>query len=257
MKKSDSQSYFICRLLTQLLVLVAVGTSCKQVNGASLHLKGEINWNNLINNLQPETQGTTQVRKHWLLNQCSNRFVQVMGLGRKSVDARGPNARKMLSTIVFIPTSRGKIKMHAEETGNYICIARSGRPTSRANYKKKNCEFREIYLHDGSIQFVLADNSTFKSRSKPVNLYLGFNKKGRPLKGTDRHYQSKPNCFTFSKLTPNLEDKSKCPTSGSGPAGVSFCDLYKMFEKKPKQPKTTRKMRHNKNHKEHRRSTTR
>lgn len=74
-------------------------------------------------------------------------------------------------------------------------------------------------------------------------MYVGFNKKGKPLKGTDFNIK-REDCFKFQKLDHNrTSNKPTCPSrGGAGPKDVDFCD--KTFLEIAKV-----KLRHSKHHK--------
>lgn len=114
----------------------------------------------------------------------------------------------------------------------------------QAKLRMKGCEFKEEYSSDGAMQYRLAD--------KDRMIYLGFNKDGRPLKGTNIYNKNKQNCFKFTKMP--ADPKRGCATigTGNGPA-VSYCSFYnKMYSKDKRKQTKARKIRHSKSHKQRR-----
>lgn len=241
MKKSDPTDFTICRLLTLLLiVLVGLGRASNQVNGASLGVipmkDAKIDFGTFFSNTTTVEETGTNIRKHLLYNLCSDRVVKIFRRGRKGINARGKVDGKNMefSKLIFASTPAGTIKIYGQKTDLHICFNKRGKLVAKSSDKSILCHFKEEYS-EGHMY------THYRSASTKL-LYLGFNKNGRPLKGTDFN-RKKEDCFKFHKMDHNPSRTSSTFCSGK-PEGVNFCDKKFLDIINP----VRNKKRHNRQH---------
>ncbi|CAL1261889.1 unnamed protein product [Larinioides sclopetarius] len=129
-------------------------------------------------------------RTYKLYNQCSGNHIQIIG---KVVNAKGspdsPNAN-----MSFISTrSRhhfNAINIMGQKSGRYLCFNKKGKLIVRFNGRKKLCLFRESMSVDHYTVLQSLYDSTW---------YIGFNRRGKPLKGSLYSKAKMQRCFHFVK----------------------------------------------------------
>lgn len=247
-----------CRLLTLLLiVLVSVVSAAKTVDGAALRgnplqdaqadLYSLFFNKNIRDNFESAKTGeTTQIRKHFLYNMCSERFVKMIRKGRKGISAKGKGNSKNMDflKLIFESLPNGAMRIFGEHTDLHLCFNHRGKLIARKNGTKRGCQFKEEYTET-------RDYTMYRS-TENTNWYLGFKKNGKPLKGIAINDKSKEDCFKFQKLS-KLPTRNRTNTSRkkckrkNGPAGVDFC--HETFQEIIN---SGRKVRHSKSHRRRR-----
>lgn len=112
-------------------------------------------------------------------------------------------------------------------------------------FKSLRCQFKEEYSKDKYTHYKTADATK--------DWYLGFNKNGKPLKGTDINNKfnvKNQDCFKFQKLhQTRTSGQAICPGNGDGPERVNFCDNHILnMLKQNSSVRAKNRKRHDSNH---------
>ncbi|XP_023222990.1 fibroblast growth factor 17-like isoform X1 [Centruroides vittatus] len=174
---------FITKLL-QVTVLACMYSSpmvlCQDV--ASGLVKG-------AENLPGSITGADVKRYSLLYNQCSRKHLSIVG---KNITALGvdqsPFANMSLETVVRKNTIG--LKIMGLNSGRYLCFNKRGKLIARFVGENKRCLFKEVLSPDMYTKFQSLYNSDW---------FVGFNKKGKPLKGKPDRHKGKRHCFSFIK----------------------------------------------------------
>ncbi|KAK6186453.1 hypothetical protein SNE40_008490 [Patella caerulea] len=141
-----------------------------------------------------------------LINQCSNRHVQMKYGGKRGrVNARGRPSSNF-THLTFISLSGGIILVRGAETKKYLCFNRKGRLVLKHNYHKKRCAFRE--------QVSRGDYIRLRSAEQPA-WFVGFRPNGKPLPGYAIRNSRKEVCYDFlRKRLFNSRTNTNSPIQG-------------------------------------------
>ncbi|GIX95955.1 fibroblast growth factor 8b [Caerostris darwini] len=129
-------------------------------------------------------------RSYKLYNQCSGNHVQVVG---KLVNAKGSADNPFVNMSFISARSRhhqNAINIVGQKTKNYVCFNKKGKLIVRKNGRKKLCLFREDLSKD--------HYTVLQSLYDPT-WYVGFNRRGKPLRGSQYSLPKLQNCFHFVK----------------------------------------------------------
>ncbi|CAG5988764.1 unnamed protein product [Menidia menidia] len=93
---------------------------------------------------------------------------------RSGIGRRGDGPERAL-LVVETETFGSHIRIKGKESGHYICMNEKGKIVGRPDGSKQECVFIEEFLEN---------NYTALVSAKYTGWYLGFNRKGRPKKGS-------------------------------------------------------------------------
>ncbi|KAL1261672.1 hypothetical protein QQF64_006937 [Cirrhinus molitorella] len=113
-----------------------------------------------------------QVRIYQLYSRTTGKHVQILG---KKINANGDDGGKYALLVVETETFGSHIRIKGKESGYYICMNKNGKIIGKPNGNNQECVFVEEYLEN---------NYTALVSAKYKGWYLGFNRKGRPKKGS-------------------------------------------------------------------------
>ncbi|XP_005093476.2 fibroblast growth factor 8 [Aplysia californica] len=189
--KAVALNLLLVMLLTSLLIYLFVALAAPYVDGASSEFLSSIDAD-LLSKIEDNqfVGGRPFVTNQKLVSACSERLVQMRS--QKKIDARG-DARSVLTDFLFEsdPHGGGRVRIKARIFKKYLCFSRRGRLISRTNGRSLQCVFREE-PHNGRIKLQSAANPRW---------YVGFNKRGRRLKGYSmRKRKRRQPCYEFTKL---------------------------------------------------------
>ncbi|XP_061642985.1 fibroblast growth factor 24 isoform X4 [Phyllopteryx taeniolatus] len=117
----------------------------------------------------PDDLSRKQVRIYQLYSRTTSKHVQILG---KKVNANGDDGALL---IVETETFGSHIRIKGKESEHYICMNEKGKIVGRPDGRKQECVFVEEFLEN---------NYTALVSAKYKGWYLGFNRKGRPKKGS-------------------------------------------------------------------------
>ncbi|KAM9794979.1 fibroblast growth factor 24 [Neosynchiropus ocellatus] len=120
----------------------------------------------------PDDVSRKQVRTYQLYSRTTGRHVQILG---KKVNANGDDGGKYALLVVETETFGSHIRIKGKESEHYICMNEKGKIVGRTDGRKQECVFVEEFLEN---------NYTALVSAKYKGWYLGFNRKGRPKKGS-------------------------------------------------------------------------
>ncbi|KAG8179416.1 hypothetical protein JTE90_026316 [Oedothorax gibbosus] len=129
-------------------------------------------------------------RNYKLYNLCSGHHVQIIG---KEINARGLSDNANANMSFISARSRhhlNAINIMGQKSGRYVCFNKRGKLIVRFNGRKKLCLFQEDFSKE--------HYTVLKSLYNP-EWYVGFNKKGKPLKGSLHSKSKMESCFHFLK----------------------------------------------------------
>ncbi|BFZ01850.1 hypothetical protein BsWGS_04889 [Bradybaena similaris] len=108
----------------------------------------------------------------------------------KKISANGTR-HSLYSCLKFISDASGAIKIKSSVVNAYLCFSRKGRLISRTSAESAQCKFREV-TRTNFIKLQSVANQ---------NWYMGFDKRGRKLKGfAKQDTWDREKCFMFNKL---------------------------------------------------------
>uniref|UniRef100_A0AAQ5Z6P4 Fibroblast growth factor n=1 Tax=Amphiprion ocellaris TaxID=80972 RepID=A0AAQ5Z6P4_AMPOC len=120
----------------------------------------------------PDDLSRKQVRIYQLYSRTTGRHVQILG---KKINANGDDGGKYALLVVETETFGSHIRIKGKESEHYICMNEKGKIVGRPDGRKQECVFVEEFLEN---------NYTALVSAKYKGWYLGFNRKGRPKKGS-------------------------------------------------------------------------
>uniref|UniRef100_G3PWR4 Fibroblast growth factor n=1 Tax=Gasterosteus aculeatus aculeatus TaxID=481459 RepID=G3PWR4_GASAC len=120
----------------------------------------------------PDDLSRKQVRIYQLYSRTTGKHVQILG---KKVNANGDDGGKYALLVVETETFGSHIRIKGKESEHYICMNEKGKIVGRPDGRKQECVFVEEFLEN---------NYTALVSAKYKGWYLGFNRKGRPKKGS-------------------------------------------------------------------------
>ncbi|XP_015925960.1 fibroblast growth factor 8 [Parasteatoda tepidariorum] len=181
-------------LIFRLLQIASLAYLCSFFKMASCH--------SLSVSLEKEAESLLQnsqdvIRTYKLYNQCSGRHVQIVDM---AVNARGLSdsihANISFKSVVHVRHSHA-INIKAQNSEHYLCFNKKGKLIVRFNGKKqapllrrKVCLFKEGFSEEHF--------TVIRSLYDPT-WYVGFNRKGKPLKGNLHSIKKHEKCFNFIK----------------------------------------------------------
>uniref|UniRef100_A0A3Q0S4K6 Fibroblast growth factor n=1 Tax=Amphilophus citrinellus TaxID=61819 RepID=A0A3Q0S4K6_AMPCI len=113
-----------------------------------------------------------QVRVYQLYSRASGKHVQIQG---KRVTAAAEDGNLYARLFVETDTFGSRVRIRGAESGRYLCMNRNGKLVGKPNGRSKDCIFTEI---------VLENNYTAFQNAKYEGWYVGFTRKGRPIKAS-------------------------------------------------------------------------
>ncbi|KAJ6658596.1 hypothetical protein lerEdw1_019984 [Lerista edwardsae] len=121
-----------------------------------------------------------QVRYSQLYSRSSSKHLQV--LPSRAVSASGEDGDKYALLAVESDTFGSHVRIRGQETGLYLCMAKQGRVLAKLHGRSRACVFVEELLENSY--------TAFRSAKRP-GWYLGFTRRGRPLRGSRirRHHR--------------------------------------------------------------------
>ncbi|XP_014067490.1 fibroblast growth factor 18 [Salmo salar] len=120
----------------------------------------------------PDDLSRKQIRIYQLYSHTTGKHVQILG---KKVNANGDDGGKYALLVVETETFGSHIRIKGKESEYYICMNKNGKIVGKLNGRNQECVFVEEFLEN---------NYTALVSAKYKGWYLGFNRKGRPKKGS-------------------------------------------------------------------------
>nr|XP_054595328.1 fibroblast growth factor 24 isoform X1 [Nothobranchius furzeri] len=120
----------------------------------------------------PDDLSRKQVRIYQLYSRTTGKHVQILG---KKINANGDDGGKYALLVVETETFGSHVRIKGKESEHYICMNEKGKIVGRPDGRKQECVFVEEFLEN---------NYTALVSAKYKGWYLGFNRKGRPKKGS-------------------------------------------------------------------------
>ncbi|KAJ8281088.1 hypothetical protein GJAV_G00063360 [Gymnothorax javanicus] len=120
----------------------------------------------------PDELSRKQIRIYQLYSRTTGKHVQILG---KKVNANGDDGGKYALLVVETETFGSHIRIRGKESGHYICMNKNGKVIGKLNGGGQECVFVEEFLENNYTALVSAQYKGW---------YLGFNRKGRPKKGS-------------------------------------------------------------------------
>ncbi|XP_055745204.1 fibroblast growth factor 18-like [Salvelinus fontinalis] len=120
----------------------------------------------------PDDLSRKQIRIYQLYSHTTGKHVQILG---KKVNANGDDGGKYALLVVETETFGSHIRIKGKESEYYICMNKNGKIIGKLNGRNQECVFVEEFLEN---------NYTALVSAKYKGWYLGFNRKGRPKKGS-------------------------------------------------------------------------
>ncbi|XP_012675607.1 fibroblast growth factor 24 [Clupea harengus] len=120
----------------------------------------------------PDELSRKQTRSYQLYSRTTGKHVQILG---KKINANGDDGSKYALLVVETETFGSRIRIQGKESGYYICMNKNGKIIGKLNGLNQECVFVEEFLEN---------NYTALVSAKYKGWYLGFNRKGRPKKGS-------------------------------------------------------------------------
>ncbi|XP_015199332.1 fibroblast growth factor 24 isoform X4 [Lepisosteus oculatus] len=117
----------------------------------------------------PDDLSRKQIRIYQLYSRTTGKHVQILG---KRINANGDDGALL---VVETETFGSHIRIKGKESGYYICMTNKGKIIGKLQGKNPECVF---------VEEVLENNYTALVSAKYKGWYLGFNRKGRPKKGS-------------------------------------------------------------------------
>nr|NP_001310410.1 fibroblast growth factor 18-like precursor [Priapulus caudatus]AKU77014.1 FGF8/17/18 [Priapulus caudatus] len=159
--------YYLLLLLLQTAVLLQL----LLINSVeSSPLSDPASWTH-VNQERAHDQPYMFQRKYRLFNERSKHFVEMM---HKRIRATGKPTSKYVELVVESAGFDSRLRIYCDVTKRYLCFNSRGRPIARQHGENEKCKFYERITPDGHTEFQSVFNDTW---------LLGFNKKGKPLKG--------------------------------------------------------------------------
>ncbi|XP_067312447.1 LOW QUALITY PROTEIN: fibroblast growth factor 24 [Pseudorasbora parva] len=134
--------------------------------------QGSADFQFYIENHTRDDVSRKQVRIYQLYSRTTGKHVQILG---KKINANGDDGGKYALLVVETETFGSHIRIKGKESGYYICMNKNGKIIGKPNGNNQECVFVEEYLEN---------NYTALVSAKYKGWYLGFNRKGRPKKGS-------------------------------------------------------------------------
>ncbi|KAJ8380009.1 hypothetical protein SKAU_G00007870 [Synaphobranchus kaupii] len=116
---------------------------------------------------QPATSPVYQ-----LYSRTSGKHVQIQG---KKVTANAEDGNTFARLFVETDTFGSRVRIRGAESGRYLCMNRKGKLVGKPSGRSRDCIFTEI---------VLENNYTAFQNAKYEDWYVGFTRKGRPIKAS-------------------------------------------------------------------------
>ncbi|PWA18752.1 fibroblast growth factor 24 [Poecilia latipinna] len=120
----------------------------------------------------PDDLSRKQVRIYQLYSRTTGKHVQILG---KKINANGDDGGKYALLVVETETFGSHVRIKGKESEHYICMNDKGKIVGRPDGRRQECVFVEEFLEN---------NYTALVSAKYKGWYLGFNRKGRPKKGS-------------------------------------------------------------------------
>ncbi|XP_063045201.1 fibroblast growth factor 24 [Engraulis encrasicolus] len=120
----------------------------------------------------PDVLSRKQTRSYQLYSRTTGKHVQILG---NKINANGDDGSKYALLVVETETFGSHVRIQGKESGFYICMNKQGKIIGKRNGRNQECVFVEEFLEN---------NYTALVSAKYKGWYLGFNRKGRPKKGS-------------------------------------------------------------------------
>ncbi|XP_053110582.1 fibroblast growth factor 18-like [Hemicordylus capensis] len=121
----------------------------------------------------PEDPSRRHTRTYQLYSRTSSRHVQV--LPGRLVLANGEDGNKYALLAVESDAFGSRVRIRGQETGLYVCMGHRGHVRAKLNGRGRACVFAEELLENHYTAFESAQHHGW---------YLGFTRRGRPLRGS-------------------------------------------------------------------------
>ncbi|XP_066995103.1 fibroblast growth factor 18 [Anabrus simplex] len=138
----------------------------------------------------------SMVRSVRLYNDCSLSYMGIDMKGRVlAVEREDDSLNRFQNLTIKSMDYNVALMIYAEASKRFLCFNRKWKPVGLKNFNKKMCLFYEEMLSSGYTRFRSANQSHF----------VGFNKRGKPLRGNAAKPNSKDEkCFNFVKNDTNF-----------------------------------------------------
>ncbi|XP_056448176.1 fibroblast growth factor 17-like isoform X2 [Gadus chalcogrammus] len=113
-----------------------------------------------------------QVRVYQLYSRTSGKHVQIQG---KRVSATAEDGNTFARLYVETDTFGSRVRIRGAESGRYLCMNRKGKLVGKPNGRGMDCIFTEV---------VLENNYTAFQNARYDGCFVGFTRKGRPLRAS-------------------------------------------------------------------------
>ncbi|GFY65924.1 fibroblast growth factor 17 [Trichonephila inaurata madagascariensis] len=127
-------------------------------------------------------------RRYKFFNQCSEKQIEMVGASVTALGAPdSPNSNLILQTAHY----KNVIGFHiiGEKNGRYLCFNKKSKLIVKFSGASPRCMFEEQMSQD----FYTVIKSTFH------DWYIGFNKKGKAILGSEKVKANRKRCFYFTK----------------------------------------------------------
>ncbi|XP_062572529.1 uncharacterized protein LOC134234468 [Saccostrea cucullata] len=231
MRKSAHSFSFICRSSKLLLILLLCLVNFSQVvSGFKFDLQK-----------LPETLNgpqTSLVRKGYLWNLCSKKFVRIKKPGSRGVDATGTKG-KDFTLLKVTSIDGGFLRIQGMDNNLFLCFNKKGKLRIRNRPPRSlphSCDFSQNLTTLGY--------HTFKLRDRP-DWSVGFKKNGRKLPGFIRPGKNHERCHHFELEIIDLRVRTQPYDFDKLPPGYVFPNERKNKNKQKRRRKIRHKRRKN------------
>uniref|UniRef100_A0A1B6BZU2 Fibroblast growth factor n=1 Tax=Clastoptera arizonana TaxID=38151 RepID=A0A1B6BZU2_9HEMI len=131
----------------------------------------------------------SMVRSVRLYNDCAGRYVRADTRGRVFADA--DESDKFQNLTIRSTDFSLKLTIFGEESKRYLCFNKKWKIVGSLRDRGPMCQFYEEMAQNGY--------SRFRSAADKKH-FLGFNRRGRPLKGSPQVKSPNPKCLNFLKF---------------------------------------------------------
>lgn len=138
----------------------------------------------------------SMVRSVRLYNDCSLSYMGIDMKGRVlAVEPEDESLNRFQNLTIKSLDYNVTLMIYAEASGRYLCFNKKWKPVGLKKLNQSMCLFYEEMLPSGFTRF--------RSATQPH--YVGFNKRGKPLRGNaSRRHSRDDRCFNFVKNDTNF-----------------------------------------------------
>ncbi|KAL4641676.1 fibroblast growth factor 18-like [Arapaima gigas] len=120
----------------------------------------------------PDDLSRKQIRIYQLYSRTTGKHVQILG---RKINANGDDGGKYALLVVETETFGSHVRIKGKESKYYICMNQKGKIIGKLDGRNEECVFVEEFLEN---------NYTALVSAKYKGWYLGFNRRGKPKKGS-------------------------------------------------------------------------